>query len=496
MSYRYTINGIDVNPRGEWTISNEQNEGQIFFRRKLQGDLTFIGNDYDLIMSFSDCDVLEFIIYCGVDEFWTGQFKMPYDFDIDEDSCFCVGTPEVVDEYSCIMDHYDTEYDDVGFYSGVSNRIAVEIYDTGGALIDTLNTCAPLYDILDRLLNGSLGVPYLDCSLTIKSSFMFEDNFPNGTNYAGAYGTNNYITGAANILDYVYFRYNAGVRSDTGGTTCDFSQAKNVSFKFFENLLRERFNAYWYIDQNGEFRIEHIHFFDKDFPESDFETGINLKTLIANNKKSYAFRRNKYTYETGELYDQERWTWQHYEGTEGGFAHIDDFEGVPIYYGTAEDLKSYCVPGDFKEKDVATPKLWTDVEWLIGLLGLGTPNPDAVDCNGHLMINVDPGFAPARVRITAGAISAANRVNGSMSTANLQEDYFTWDRIFLTGDMNSGNVTTFDSEIRKKLQESIEFERCCSTEFDTLDYVETELGSGRVKAATEKQNSIEIELLY
>ena len=48
----------------------------------------------------------------------------------------------------------------------------------------------------------------------------------------------------------------------------------------------------------------------------------------------------------------------------------------------------------------------------------------------------------------------------------------------------------------EKLQEAIEFERCCSTEFDPLDFIETELGSGRVKSATEKKRSVEVELLY
>jgi len=491
--YTYTINNQYVSPEGDWTLSLERNEGQIFFRKHLRGELTFRGADYDLIMGMSDCDVLEFKIYCGGTEYWEGQFKMPYDFEIDEDSCVLKGEPEVVDEYTCIMDQYEVEWDMVGFWASVPNKITVDIYDTGAVLIDTLLACAPMYDTLNTLISDNA---YMDCALTVKSSFMFEDNFPNGTGYVGAYGTNNYITGATNILDKVHFRNNYGVRQNVGGSTCDNDDYSIVSFKVFESWIRDRFNAYWYIDQNGEFRIEHIHFFDPDFPESDFEPSTDLTRLISNNGRSFAYRRNKYSYETGKLYDQEFWSWQHYEGTEGGAAHLNDFTGVPIFYGTAVDTKSDCVPGEFKEKEIATPDLWSDIEWLISLLGLGVPNPDAVNCNGTLMIDADDSFVPARVRITAGAISAANRVNGSLSTANLQNDYFTWDRIFLTGGMNNVYPVTFDSEIKKQLQEAIEYKMCCDDDFDPLDYVRTELGDGKVKSATIKKRSIEIELLY
>lgn len=500
MTYRYTIEGIDVNPRGEWSISNDQNAGQIFFRRNLTGDLTFIGTDYDLIMGMTECETLEFIIYCGVTEFWTGQFKFPSDFDVDEDSCAMTGTPEVVDEYSCIMENYETKYDVRMFIGG----LAPDLRDCLGALIQTLTVSFPIgvpgagvmsTDVLNTLIRG---VNFMNCDhFDLRSSFMWRDNFPNGTNYAGAYGANNYITGAANRLEYVYLRHNSANRTGWGGTACDIPTL--MSFKDFEDMLRNRFNAYWYIDQNGDFRIEHIRFFDAAFVQSDFETGINLKTLIANVKESYAFRRNKYTYETGELYDQEHWTWQHWEGTEGGMAHGQDFEGVPIFYGAAVGEKSDCVPGEFKEKEIATPNFWSDVEWGWGLATVainpaGSARPDTIGCPGWLMLDIDT--ATGWIRCETGALSGAPTVNAHVSTANLQEAYFTWDRIFLDGDMNSGNVILFDSEIRKKLQEAIEFERCCSTEFDPLDFVETEMGSGKVKAATEKLRSIDIELLY
>lgn len=504
MTYRYTIDGTDVNPRGDWVLNLEQGDGQIFFRRKLRGDLTFIGDDYDLIMASSDCDVLEFKIFCGAAEHWEGKFKFPYDFDIDEDSCACVGEPEVVDEYSCIMDFYETEWR----MAMATGPIQPVINDcAAGAIYTMTNVFFPLgvpgavstdTGHLNHIINSS---NRMNCGLTLASSFLWRSNFANGDNYAAAYGTNNYITGAGNRLEYIYLGPNTNIRFDFGGTVCDGTAY--YSFKDYEELLRNRFNAYWYIDQNGDFRIEHIRFFDAAFANSDFETGINLKTLISSNGKSFAYRRNKYTYETGRLYDQEFFSWQHWDGTEGGVAHGSDFQGVPIFYGAAQDQKSDCVPGVFKERDMATPRFWTDIDWGWGLRANppaagGSAQPDIIQCPGFLMLDVDT-TAANHINCEVGIFSGVNGMNRHLSTANLQEHYFTWDRMFLDGDMNFGGATPrvlFDSEIRKQLQEAIEFEHCCDTDFNPLDFVETELGSGRVKAATEKKRSIDIELLY
>ena len=278
-----------------------------------------------------------------------------------------------------------------------------------------------------------------------------------------------------------------------GGTACDVGY---ISFKDIESMWRNWFNAYWYIDRNGHFRIEHIYFFDPAFAHSDFEVDINLKTLISSNGKSFAYRRNKYSYETGMLYDQEHWSMQHYDGTEGTIAHGTDFSGQPIYYNTSGiGYKSDCVPGEFKEKEYATPRFWSDIFWADQLTAAGTP--DTIRCPGFSILVVDPGTM--WVRCEVGAYGGANVINGHLAIANLQNNYHQHERIFLTGRMNFGGATpvvAFLTEIKKKLQEAIEFEHCCDEDFDPLDYIRTELGDGAVKAAIEKKRSIEIELLY
>lgn len=483
MTYRYTINDADVNALGDWEIGYERNAGQIFFRRILTGDLTFRGDDYQTIMAMSDCDVLEFKIYCGASEHWEGQFKFPYDFDIDEDSCAMVGTPEVVDEYNCILANHETEYD-VGVPSG-SISVDTEICAGGGSTV-TMGACYPLFEYFDEIINDA---DKMNCSLTISSSFMLRDAFPNGTPYAGAYGTDNYITAATNRLEFIHLTKNLSLRT----TSCGIGNSAIATFKQFEELLRNRFNAYWFIDENGHFRIEHIHFFDADFPESDYEVGTDLTTLVSSNGKVFAYRRNKYTYETGDLYDQEFFSWQYYTGTEFTQVHGADFQGEPIFYGDAVGEKSDCVPGVFKDKDIATPKFWSDVEWYILLIAAGTE--DELACDGFLILDVDLGGTNV-VNCEASILGAGNIRNMHLSTAGLQDHYFQYDRIFLDGDMNDGDVTTFTTAQRLKLQEPIEYEWCCDDGFDPLEFIRTELGDGAVKAATQKKRSIEVELLY
>lgn len=500
MSYSYTLNGLWVNPRGDWEVNYERNVGQIFFRRIFTGELTFIGDDYQTLMSQSDCDVLEFIIYCGTEEWWEGQFKFPYDFDINEDSCVAVGEPEVVDEYSCIMDLYEVEYEDNmaagGIQPIINDCVGGPIYTFAFFAFRLFGSTASGFTSHIKTL---LGAGNINCGLTLSSSFFSLSNFPNGDNYAASYGTNNYITGATNRLRDIFLMKNSSVRQEMGGTGCE-PTLPSRSFKFLEEILRIAFNAYWYIDQNGHFRIEHRYFFDDDFPESDFEPGINLNTLVSSNGKVFAHRRNKYTYETGELYDQERWTWQHYEGTEGTVAHGADFEGVPIFYGAAEDQKSDCVPGEFKEKEFPLPKVWTDIDWAWALRANppaagGVALPDTINCNnGYCMLDIIT--ATGHINCEASILAAGNIMNMHLSTAGLQEHYHTYDRIFLDGDMNSGSVVLFDTAIPVKLQEEIEFTWCCDTDFDPLQFIRTGLGDGRVKAATHKKRSITVELLY
>ncbi len=500
MNYTYTLNGVAVNPIGKWEIEYKKNAGQIFWRRHLRGKLTFEGVDYDYIHTLVDdfvsvqnqCTYLDFVVYCNDVEFWTGKFFYPYSFKIDEDSCYMTGEPEVVDAYTCIMTNYETEYWAAVIRPPGLVYHVTTLRDCGTMVLQhTFNYFDSLYDYLDNLLNHPTET--MNCNIDIVSSFIWLDEFPGyaAGHYAGIYGNDNYVTGAVNFLDDVYLSMNSDIRVDLGGTPCNLFEFK-LGFKYFESLLRDRFNAYWYIDSENNFRIEHISYFLSSFPYSDFGPQIDLTTLMSG-CSSLAERKNKYTHQEDRLFDQERWEWQHYLETEGDVEHGDDFQGMPIYYGDIEDGKSDCVPGEFKEKVISTPELWTDIYWAHQLIAAGTV--DTIGCNGLVMVvSRDKPIYGNTIECVIGRISGLNIPNGDLSTANLMYDFFRWDRIFLHGNMN-GDDEEFYSTIKIKLQDEIEYPNCCD-EFDPMKTVTTEMGEGTVHAAAQTPYSVKIQLEY
>jgi len=499
-TYTYTLDGTTVTPVGEWTISYERNAGQIFFRRILRGDLTFKDADYTFITGQSVCTDLEFKILCDGAEYWVGSIKYPYGFsDVDTDQCWITGTPEVVDEYTCIMQNYETEYFIPTFLGGIN----VVLQTCAAVFIANMNGCLPLgastgsgvNNYFDEIIND---INRMNCGLTLRSSFMWLDNFPDGTTVASIYGAgNNYITGATNRLNNIFLWRNQALRAQWGTGGCTDSKFDYWSFKTFEEFIRNAFNAYWYIDSNGHFRIEHIAYFLPTFSPAIFADGIDLTATGQRCLPAYASRKNKYTFLTDLLFDEEVWKWQYYLGTEGTIAHGTDFEGVPVYYNSASGGKYDCVPGDYKSKEFISSYFWSDIEWAQQLIAAGTVD-STIDCRGFSFIDVNSPYVTPTVRCEVPWLTGGGAIiNGHLSTGNLQHWYHQYDRIFLTGWMNS-NLTTFDSEIRKELQTEIEFPWCCEDTFDPLDFIVTELGSGAVYSAelSRLRKSLIVELTY
>ena len=166
MKYRYYINDIEVFPQGEWSISYQRNEGQIFFRRIFDGELTFGGADYELITGL-DCEIATFDIWCGGTVFWEGQFQYPYKAKFDDDSCTVVLTPEVVDEYTCIMGNYETKYTSTPSIGSIGPELwtcpaagaHVVDFSSGDKLIGGAN------NYISNLINGVGGTMGCTCLL-------------------------------------------------------------------------------------------------------------------------------------------------------------------------------------------------------------------------------------------------------------------------------------------------------------------------------------------
>lgn len=135
-----------VNPMyKELTIDYEKESNQMFFRRKINGKLKFIRKDYDYLMTK---DIwYEFQLQIFKEEtnwvkYWEGKFFYT-DCEFDADNKIISVTPQVVDEYSFILDNYEQELDLIQLAPPITQcrydkRPIMQIYGAGASSIACL----------------------------------------------------------------------------------------------------------------------------------------------------------------------------------------------------------------------------------------------------------------------------------------------------------------------------------------------------------------------
>ncbi len=120
--YRFTItrdtDTFIANPNGFFAgnFKYEQTEGQLFFRRKFNGDLTFKGSDFAYFNARynlgSYCDIYDILIEKKIDGVyqvdWMGYFSMT-DGKFDFERCEFTVSPTVNDKYSCILRNWESD---------------------------------------------------------------------------------------------------------------------------------------------------------------------------------------------------------------------------------------------------------------------------------------------------------------------------------------------------------------------------------------------------
>lgn len=384
--YTHYIDGRQVYPVGEWDIKHEFPEGCIFSRREFSGTLTF-GNiafngqadDYDWLMSLGDCHRQDYEIYCNDELYWEGYISHTISYEVDEDNCIIRLTPLLSDEYDCFVLDGDIEYNS-GYgetpFIGI-DRYDVVLYDRGDGsppydTEGTLPDCLKLYDLVHDWITGSY---YMDCdgdydfSGNIVSSFFWLDDYPDGTT-----PTENYVTGEANVWDEIYLCAINKARDALGSADSGTDWPEGITFNSIMNMLKIFFNVYWYIDDNGDFRMEHLHYFENDFVDrdhTDLPDGIDLTAI--NNEftgKAVSIYKNKYKTLEDDLPSIEKF--------EMADSENEDFVGLPILYDV--DC-TYNYPKIF-ERTHETNEYMTDVQMLID-------DPDSVSVDGFLVLAVE-----------------------------------------------------------------------------------------------------------
>ncbi len=146
--YRFDINGTTVTPIYGPDLSKdfERESGQMFFRAKLNGELTFIKDDYDLIMGESLGTELVLTMdksddngLTWEDDYFVGYFYLS-DCEINVDDESIKVKVNVKDRYTDILAGLDTEYNIVKLacpktFLAIDKRPLIQLYAPGDSVV-------------------------------------------------------------------------------------------------------------------------------------------------------------------------------------------------------------------------------------------------------------------------------------------------------------------------------------------------------------------------
>lgn len=284
----------------------------------------------------------------------------------------------------------------------------------------------------------------LGCDINAVVSDFFEWNPPGDTpGYVPGY---NYVTGVPNMLTNITIAQKSDIISYTSSNAATKGM---ITLDKLEKIWAWKFNAYWFIDAFGRFRIEHISWFNR--------------TVAYNaNAAPHAIwntAKNKYTYNKEKM--------PRFEVFKDSEMMLTDFVGTPIFYD------SICVNQDSasNSKDRFLDFVTTDLYALY-------LDPAAANKVGFVLIANDKFGSTYTVATEVGAISGNTIANGHLAWANLHVAYHTYNRVLITGFMNNV-LTTFDSAKPTKKQKDVALKICCTDTFDPLTQLyRTQLGDG------------------
>jgi hypothetical protein len=333
-----------------------------------------------------------------------------------------------------INDSYDWDESVSGYsYNGLS-----PVCSPVSGTIDLPSRGFVLNDVIEYILNAIVSPG----TIQYKSTFFNNDDYPDGTPYP----TNNYVTGQANKLNHLLLFQKSDCKP-----TSDPATKGLISFNGLMDMLKDIFNVGWFIDENGDFRIEHWSYF-----ENTAGSDIDLRTL---DNGKWVYHKNRWEYNIGDMPNRE-----HFEFME---ARAIDFIGYDIIYDSLATFNRY--KDNQKDRNVLVT---TDIGYVYS-------SPEEIDNNGWVILQTD---GAGNVEFEEGEIIHVNLPNGHLSWSKLHENYWRHGRVIGSGRMNNVD-TVFSSYKRNIKQVEVAYPECCS-EFDPMAHKVTGLGDGEVRSAS------------
>lgn len=353
-----------------------------------------------------------------------------------------------------------TTYDENDFSMDCSDYSNSLTFDYSDSIPDPTTTT---YETGRYLSDAATLVARTNCKQIngIRSDF-FEIN-PVGDTPGYAAGTN-YVTGAQNKIKNLLLIHMSDYLNPTADQPAFIG---NMTFEQLTQLWRVAFNAYWFVDDEGYIRVEHISWFSR---AATVDT-----TTVANDNRHRNKSLKAFTFDRTETPIREEFTWQH----QGNI----DFVGFPIKYS------SPCVnPKKVIKSDLTF--ISTDTTFLTFLTSIE-------ERDGFVLIALDPDDN-SQIDKEVGLLSTLDLNNAHLSWANLHYNYHRHDRWLLDGNMNRVDET-FLSAKKTKRQVPIRFAGgCCAAINPLTDLITSELGDGQIDKM-QKDNRDELytfELLF
>lgn len=466
----------------EFGIKWEEEQDQIFFRKQIDGELTFVNIPKDEIY---DYNCLHFLpideeiylhIFNNCDDYtepiYTGYFTKRNMFWNENECIVTISNIIPYDKYPCILKNWETEYNIAGLPDYIVNRLVwPEIFEY----------CKRIAEVIQYLLDE------MECGITYQSTF-YENDL--------TVDTDNYVTGDdPNPLNDIMIVDKSNILAEAAspGHPGVFAPAtiSNLSLKTLLDTLKNLYDIRWHIDLDGWFRIEHISFYKPiialgTLPLNDLTVLINEYT-----DREYAYRTNKYDYLN--LPDREEFVYSEKDPNKPlGFNVI--FEDYFFDY-----TYSNRSPGGTKNtKEVINHIISGFVNDLIWLCNT-VPADTKASADGFAIFEVAPD--PPDYEVDSN--------NQELSWIQLLNRYWQDYRPFIyairgyfdKASPPGWSVDTFNSKQRSKKQIPIEIHGCCDPfhdDFDIFDLIKTWLGNGEIYNFRYELSSgaVTVELLY
>lgn len=282
-----------------------------------------------------------------------------------------------------------------------------------------------------------------ECSdvLGVKSDFL--EWSPPGT-APGYVAGENYVTGAASQTAGLVLvqKSDAILPNATNPAT-----RGELSMSEFFTALRVIYRLFWDIDANGYIRIEHWSYWTS-------VAGIDIREMPGVNEPL------QYEHTNSKIPRYERAKWMESNG--------EDFNGLDIIYDSqcASDSDK-----DSKVENISPGQITTDVGMIADPELVGKISRD-----GFVWLACDYANGTYSTIVDIGELSGDYVLNAPLSWANLQRDFWTWDRKLASGNMNGVDVV-FDGFVPNIEQADVLAPICCQIlTLDPQDTISTKMG--------------------